>query len=330
MFDSLFVIAIFLVFGVPATIVWLGTFVVIAKEEHVRVVETFGKFSSVRPAGLSLKLPWPIQSAGKNFSLQQLQLSESVGVKSVDNAFIDVPIKLQYRVNPELAREAYYKLNNPEAQIRSYIVNQVRSTAGGLSFEELFRSRDVFEADVEQTLKEKMTEYGYTIVNVLVDDPQPSKDLREAFDRVIASKRLREAAENEGEAARILSVAKAAAEGEALEIKGNAYAKFRKTIAEGNAEALNKFAGETGLTANDGLAFFNSVNEMEAIRDAAESGGKVVFIAGSAGNVGTNGVMGLVAAQDDKFGKSDQGAAEKNANLKKTDEAPASKSGKSK
>jgi regulator of protease activity HflC (stomatin/prohibitin superfamily) len=178
-------------------------------------------------------------------------------------------------------------------------VNQVRATAGGLTFEELFRSRDVFEADVEETLKEKMTEFGYIIVNILVDDPQPSSDLRDAFDRVIASKRLREAAENEGEAARVLAVAKASAEGESLRIKGEAYAHFRKTIAEGNAEALNKIAGETGLTAKDGLAFFNSINEMEAIRDAAANGGKVVFVAGSAKNDSESALLGMVSAGGD-------------------------------
>lgn len=292
--DYIFIVGIFS----PIILFIILTMIVITGQQNVRMIETFGKFSSTRTAGLSFKLPWPIQSASRSFSLRQLQLAEDVGVKSADNAFLTVPIKLQYRVNPALADDAYYKLDDPEGQIRSYIVNQVRATAGGLSFEQLFSSRDTFESDVAETLTEKMTEFGYTIVNVLVDDPQPSKDLRDAFDRVISSQRLKEAASNEGEAARIMSVAKAEAEGEALEIKGRAYAEFRKTVAEGNAEALNKFVGETGLTPKDGLTFFNSINEMEAVRDAAQQGGKIVFIAAAAKAESASAVLGLVAGAD--------------------------------
>lgn len=288
-----------LIFVLPPLIIigalLLSSMIVLTGQQTVRMIETFGKFSGIRTAGLSFKAPWPIQSASTQFSLRQLQLSEDVGVKSVDNAFLNVPIKLQYRVNPEAAQDAYYKLDNPVEQIRSYIVNQVRATAGGLTFEELFKSRDTFEGDVEETLSDKMAEFGYIIVNVLVDDPQPSEDLRDAFDRVIASQRLKEAATNEGEAARIMSVANAEAEGEALEIKGRAYAKFRKTVADGNAEALNSFVGETGLTAKDGLTFFNSINEMEALRDAAQHGGKVVFISAAAKAEDGAALMGMVA-----------------------------------
>ncbi|MGR3584876.1 MAG: hypothetical protein ACU0B8_11480, partial [Pseudooceanicola nanhaiensis] len=81
---------------------------------------------------------------------------------------------------------------------------------------------------------------------------------------------------------RIKQVAAAQAEGESLRIKGEAYAAFRGIIAEGNAEALKKFTEKTGLTEKDGLDFFISVNEMEAVTNAAEAGGSVVFVAGSA------------------------------------------------
>jgi len=263
-------------------LVLLPTMIVITSQKHVRIIETFGKFSSVRHAGLSFKAPWPIQSASSDFSLKIKEISEEVTVKSSDNAFVTVPIRVQYRVSDHGAEEAYYKLDDPEGQIRSYVVNQVRGTASGMSFDELFQSRTHFEDGVEETLTEKMTSFGFRIENVLVDDPQPSEQLRKAFDRVIASERLKEAAVNEGEAAKTLSVAKANAEGEALEIKGKAWAKFRMDIAEGNADALDKFVGTTGLSPAEALTFFNSVNEMEAVRDAAQAGGQIVFVTGSA------------------------------------------------
>ena len=287
-----------IVFGLIA-LIWLFTSIFIVRQQTVRVVETFGRYNRVATSGLNFKWPWPIQSASDPMSLRILEIGEDVTVKSNDNAFLTIPIRVQYQVRDNRAQDAFYKLDNPEEQIRSYIVNQVRSTASGLSFNELFQARNTFESDVEETLSEQMDGFGFHIINVLVDDPQPSNELREAFDRVIASKRLREAASNEGEAARIMQVAKANAEGEALEIKGRAYANFRKIVAEGNAEALEAFCKETGLQAQDGLSFFTSINEMEAIRDAAQDGGKIVFVASSNAGRPDAALLGMVAGQSD-------------------------------
>ena len=287
---------VFILVAVPV----LASTVVITRQQNVRLIETFGRFSSIRSAGLSFKLPWPIQTAGANFSLKIQEIAEDVNVKSKDNAFVSVPIRVQYRVNEATAQDAFYKLSNAADQIRSYVVNQVRSTASGMSFNDLFQSRNTFENDVASTLTERMGEFGFSIENVLVDDPQPSPELRKAFDRVISAERLKEAAVNEGAAKRTLQVAAANAEGEALKIKGEAFASFRKTVAEGNAEALESFAGRTGLSPADGLAFFVSINEMEALRDAAQAGGRVVFVTGSNTDYQQRAMMGLVSDPDAK------------------------------
>lgn len=276
----------------------LASTIVITRQQNVRLIETFGRFSSIRSAGLSFKLPFPIQTAGENFSLKIQEIAEDVNVKSKDNAFVSVPIRVQYRVDEATAQDAFYKLSNAADQIRSYVVNQVRSTASGMSFNDLFQSRNTFEKDVATTLTTRMGEFGFRIENVLVDDPQPSAELRKAFDRVISAERLKEAAVNEGEAKRTLQVAEANAEGEALKIKGEAFASFRKTVAKGNAEALESFAGKTGLSPADGLAFFVSINEMEAVRDAAQAGGRVVFVTGSNKDYQHGAVMGMISDTD--------------------------------
>ncbi|WP_375689499.1 SPFH domain-containing protein [Pseudooceanicola sp. LIPI14-2-Ac024] len=284
----------FVIVAIFVVAVLLPSMIVITGQQNVRLIETFGRFSSVRQAGLSFKLPWPIQTATSNFSLRVREIAEDVGVKSSDNAFVVVPIRVQFAVKEGGERDAFYRLDDPDAQIRSYVVNQVRSTASNMTFDDLFRSRDAFETDVERTLAVRMGEFGFKIENVLVDDPQPSVQLREAFDRVIAAQRLKEAATNEGEALRIKSVAAAQAEGESLRIRGEAYAAFRNIIAEGNAEALTKFTDKTGLIEKDALDFFISVNEMEAVTTAAQAGGRVVFVTGSARSGVDKAVLGMV------------------------------------
>ena len=69
-----------------------------------------------------------------------------------------------------------------------------------------------------------MSEYGYDIVNVLVDEPQPSPEVQAAFNRVIAAQREREAAENEAEAQRIRLVGVAEAEKTSKRLQGEGIA----------------------------------------------------------------------------------------------------------
>ncbi|QUJ77415.1 hypothetical protein KDD17_05295 [Sulfitobacter albidus] len=270
----------FVILAAVLLVAVLATCIVITRQQHVRFIETFGRFSSTRQAGLSLKLPWPIQIATSNFSMKIQELAEDITVKSSDNAFVVVPIRVQYAVTPERANAAFYRLENAERQVASYVVNQVRSTAAEMSFEELFRAKSRFEEDVAETLTERLSDYGYVIENVLVDDPQPSADLKTAFDRVLASKRLREAAQNEGEAVRIKAVLEAEASKEAMILKAEGYARFREIIAEGNAKALSDFVGNTGIAPQAVLDFFAQTNTMEALRDAADSGGKTVLVTG--------------------------------------------------
>ena len=261
----------------------LYTCVIITDQSNVRIVETFGRFSFIAESGLSFKLPAPIQVAKPNFSLKVMELRETISVKSADNAFLSVTISVQYRVNPDKANDAYYKLAKPDEQIRSYVVNQVRALASSSSFDALFRSRNVLEQGVKQVLDKRIGGFGFVIENVLVDDPLPSDELRKAFDRVLASNRLREAAENEGEAEKIRAEKKAQAEKIALELRGQALVAFRRTIAEGNADAINAFVKETQLSPESALHFITSINEVESLSTAASAGAKVVFITAAAG-----------------------------------------------
>ena len=191
---------LFILVFIGLLVPFLYSCIIITDQANVRIVETFGRFSFIAESGLSFKLPAPIQVAKPNFSLKVMELRETISVKSADNAFLSVTISVQYRVNPDKANDAYYKLAKPDEQIRSYVVNQVRALASASTFDALFRSRNVLEQGVKQVLDKRIGGFDFVIENVLVDDPLPSDELRKAFDRVLASNRLREAAENEGEA----------------------------------------------------------------------------------------------------------------------------------
>lgn len=284
--------------GVIIGLLWLKTLFVITPQQHVRLLETFGRYTGYRRAGLSLKLPWPLQRARRPFSLQTRQISLQLGVKSKDNAFVTMPISLQYRVIPHAVKAAFYELSNPEGQIESYVATEARAVAATKTFDQLYTDRDEFTRTVRETLDEAMNDYGYEIRAVLIDDPRPTAETIAAFNEVLASHRRLEAAQNDGEAEKIKRTKSAEASAAAMSITARGIAESRSIIAEGNARALAAFRADTTLTDNDAMAFMMEINRLEALRDAASHGGRTVLVTGDGGDLGTKALLGGLAPDE--------------------------------
>lgn len=270
-----------IIFGVIALllIIMVCTMIVVTGEKTSKILTVFGSFQRNTSPGLSFKAPWPFVEVSGIVDLNIMEIKGRVTVKSKDNVFLEIPLALQYHVVNSRVREAFYELDNPVAQMKSYLSNTLRGEATKLTMDELFMSNKEFEVAVDNMLTSKFDDYGFAIDNVLIDDPEPSEQLRESFDRVIASKREKEAAENEAEALKIKMIGEAKAEGESLKIKGDAFKDFRMKIAEGNKEAVDAFIkGDENLTSRDVLDFFAGVDLRDTIRDASKNKGTLFVI----------------------------------------------------
>lgn len=275
-FTVFFPILLLVVLGV------LATCLVITPQQHVRMIETFGKYAGTRSAGLSLKMPFPIQTASRPFSMQTRQLQDGVQVKSSDNVFVKIPVYVQFRVIPSRVREAYYELSHPVDQMRSYVVAEIRAVASKMNFQKLYDDKDDLSLEIRQSIGPKMESYGYQIVDVLVDDPQPTDEIIRAFNDVTASHRAKEAAQGYAEAERVRRVAEAKATGEAQEISAKATVEARRILAQGNAEAIRESVKDTGLGPQYGHELVRMSITAETARDAARHGGRTVLVMGEA------------------------------------------------
>ncbi len=235
---------------------------VIVQQKSIKIIQRFGKFKKIATAGVNIKSPFD-NVVGK-MSLKIEQLAEDVIAKSKDNAFVTIPVKVQFQVLNEKAEQAFYALSNASEQIRAYITNVVRSTATTMTMEEVFQSKNKFEGDVKTELNEKFSNFGFIIVNVLVDNPLPSLDVVEAFNRVIASQRAKEAAVNEAEAVKIKTIAGAEAEAKSLTLKATAYVEQRKIMADGMKGVVDTDPGM--------LEYLIGIDRRDVIREAAKTG----------------------------------------------------------
>lgn len=261
----------------------------VVKGKTAAILETFGRphQTAVFP-GLHLKWPWPITRIVARVNLQLQEIHADVSVKTRDNAFMTLPVKVQYRASNDGvgAVKAHYELEAPERQITSYVLNNVRQTASGMEMTELYDNRDAVEEKVQTALSEQFARFGYIIENVLVDEPQPSTEVRDAFNRVIASKRLMEAARNEAEAERIKLVGAAQAEAESKKLQGEGMAQMREAVARGLEEAMLTMR-RAGLDANQAVQFLTDTNRIDAITSAAVHGNTIIIDAGASRDMAT-------------------------------------------
>ena len=203
-------------------------------QENV-IIERFSKFRRVAGPGLNLKAPF-IDSITKPISLRVQQLEVNIETKTKDNVFVTIPVAVQYVVDEHAVVDAYYRLSDPEEQIRSYVFDTVRSALSTLTLDTAFESKDDIATTVEQRLSQSMAEYGFRIVNTLVTDISPDLRVRDSMNSINAAQRERDAAQSLAEADKIKRVTQAQAEAEARRLQGEGVAAQRKAIAMGIAE----------------------------------------------------------------------------------------------
>ncbi len=223
------VIALFLVLS--------GLFTV---EQQTRaVVERFGRFLRVAHPGLNLKIPIVDRVAGR-ITHRVREIEVTVESKTRDDVFVDLLIAVQFfvRETDEAVKAAQYRLTDPERQLSSYVFDTVRALVPEMPVDSVFSEKEKIAHAVKERLSDTMEQFGYTILQTLVNDIQPAPKVKEAMNEVNASARLKEAAKNEAEAKKIHVIAEAEAEARAKELQGVGISRQRLAIAKGLKESV--------------------------------------------------------------------------------------------
>ncbi len=212
------------------------------EQQTAAVIERFGKFLRLADAGLGFKIPI-IDRINQRVSLRVQQLDVTVESKSKDNVFVELAIVIQYQVREDRIQDAVYRLTDHQRQIESYVFDVVRAQVPIMTLEEAFENKDSIATAVDTDLTGRMEQYGYEIVNVLVNDIDPDERVKVAMNEVQAAHREREAAVQRAEANRITLVKQAEAEAESKKLQGEGLANQRKAIAQGLRDSVELVRG---------------------------------------------------------------------------------------
>jgi regulator of protease activity HflC (stomatin/prohibitin superfamily) len=264
------VLVLLLLVGFIALITILGSFFTVSTSQ-VAVITRFGKFLRVADAGLNWKTPYIDRVAGL-VSLRVNQIALTMETKTRDNVFVTIPISVQNRVRPERVYDAFYKLSDPVAQIKSYVEQVILGHVPSMTLDEVFASQSSIAAAVKQELDADMAAFGYEIVNVLVTDIIPDAKVKSAMNDINAAQREQVAAQARGEADKILVVKKAEAEAESKALQGQGIANQRKAIVEGLQSSIEQFQKAVeGATSKDVMQLVLVTQYFDTLKSIGEN-----------------------------------------------------------
>ncbi|HEO2698910.1 TPA: SPFH domain-containing protein [Streptococcus agalactiae] len=272
---SLIILTVILVL----VIVLLITSLYVVKQQTVAIIERFGKYQKTATSGIHIRVPLGIDKIAARVQLRLLQSEIIVETKTKDNVFVTLNIATQYRVNENNVTDAYYKLIKPEAQIKSYIEDALRSSVPKLTLDELFEKKDEIALEVQHQVAEEMSTYGYIIVKTLITKVEPDAEVKQSMNEINAAQRKRVAAQELANADKIKIVTAAEAEAEKDRLHGVGIAQQRKAIVDGLAVSIQELKdANVTLTEEQIMSILLTNQYLDTLNTFAINGNQTIFL----------------------------------------------------
>ena len=248
--------------------------VYVVRQQSVAIIERFGRYHKTSSSGINFRLPLGIDKIAARVQLRLLQSEIVVETKTQDNVFVTMNVATQYRVNENNVIDAYYKLMRPEAQIKSYIEDALRSSVPKLTLDELFEKKDEIALEAQKQVAEEMSTYGYIIVKTLITKVEPDAEVKQSMNEINAAQRKRVAAQELAEADKIKIVTAASAEAEKDRLHGVGIAEQRKAIVDGLADSIKELKGANiELTEEQIMSILLTNQYLDTLNNFADSSG---------------------------------------------------------
>lgn len=251
----------------------------VVRQQTVVIIERFGKYQTTSGSGIHVRLPFGIDKIAARIQLRLLQSEIVVETKTKDNVFVTLNVATQYRVNEQNVTDAYYKLMRPEAQIKSYIEDALRSSVPKLTLDELFEKKDEIALEVQHQVAEEMSTYGYVIVKTLITKVEPDAEVKQSMNEINAAQRKRVAAQELANADKIKIVTAAEAEAEKDRLHGVGIAQQRKAIVDGLAESIQELKNANiGMTEEQIMSILLTNQYLDTLNTFAAKGNQTLFL----------------------------------------------------
>jgi len=210
--------------------------IVAVPPDEVATWECLGEYKGILNPGLSFLA---VDACGccvntRSISMRLMQMRTVCETKTKDNVFVFVVVAVQMQVlSGQHVYDAVYRLTDPSGQVDSFVKDVIRGQVPTMTLDEVFAAKSELAEAVKARLKEKMTEFGYHILNALVTDLEPDASVKAAMNEIETNKRMRAAREERAEANKNVMIKAAEAEAESKHLQGQGIANQRDAIITG-------------------------------------------------------------------------------------------------
>jgi regulator of protease activity HflC (stomatin/prohibitin superfamily) len=252
----------------------------IVQQQTLLVVERFGQYNRILKPGLNIIIPF-LERVAYVINLRTQNLDFTILAITSDKVTITLDTSLIYQILPNQAYAVAYNLQNPTQVIKTTVENSIRAYVAKQNHEEILQKRDELTIYLVEHLTEQMLSWGYQILNFQIKDVILPSQITDAMSRVVASKRLQEAAENEANAEYIKTIRSAEAQKRTRVLQGEGLAGERKAVINGLAESITDLTSATGTTADSvlNIVMLNQYIDMLRTIGKDEAGNsKLVFM----------------------------------------------------
>jgi regulator of protease activity HflC (stomatin/prohibitin superfamily) len=256
------------------------------EQRTTAIVQRLGRFLREAGPGFRAKVPFIDRVVGRvNLRVQQLDVD--IETKTEDNVFVRMVVAVQYFVLPDKAYDAFYKLEDANRQITSFVFDVVRAQVPKIKLDDVFEKKDDIANIVKSELAEVMGDFGYGILKALVTDIDPDAKVKESMNEINAAQRMRVAATEKGEADKILRVKAAEGEAKSKALQGRGIADQRQAIVAGLRDSVDEFRKSVpGTTAKDVMNLVLMTQYFDMLKEiGASSRTNAILIPHSPGNL---------------------------------------------
>jgi len=232
-----------------------------------------GDFSKTQEPGLGI-ICCPFQTVF-SVSLAVQQLTCSSECKTKDNVTLSVSTAVQYRINKDNVKAAVFEIADPTSQMKSHVDNVLRSTLPSMDLDSAYAAKEEMVKQIKGDVSQAMAKYGYEVLNVLITDLRPEQSVLRAMNEINASRRLREAAVEKGEAEKILQVKASEADAEAKHLAGKGIAKMRSAITEGFKGSV-QLMQDCGMTTKETIYMMMVTQYMDTMKEFANQNASIM------------------------------------------------------
>jgi len=268
-------IIIFLVFSV----IFFFLSMIIVNQKEAKIMQRLGKFHSVRRAGISFRIPLIDQVAGiQNLQIQELRVPVETITKDKVTLKIEVAIQYLIKADVDSIQNSFYELADSTAQIESFVFDAVRAEVPKMELDMVYENKDHIANTVMEGLNSLLSNYGFDIKKTLVVDILPDAKVVGAMNAINEQKRLRQAAEEKGEADKILIIKAAEAEKESKKLQGEGVALQQMAVLKGREKAIKDLTVGTNMEVKDATELVMKLIDQDTLISMGEKNKNVIFM----------------------------------------------------